>query len=238
MFAERSQHNGVGSVCPRIIPGASFQMKRPATPLFGSDIGNGFREVPSVSVKILSIVLAFAVGVLLGFTQDGGSIVPRAIAVAGGILDANLNGVRTVRRHVSFGDGEAALAGLHLDAVIGNAQPDSEAKSLGQPIGGCIGVGINEHRNDGTGRDGSVGSHAQTLPPPHAKILRRGLTVLNSRSQVLPSSGAAEQCSPGRKSWVCPHKGKESPVGRQKRLWNRNTFISERKPSATNLDAF
>ena len=32
--------------------------------------------------------------------------------------------------HVAFGDGEAAVAGLHLDAVIGDAQTDGEAERL------------------------------------------------------------------------------------------------------------
>jgi hypothetical protein len=47
-----------------------------------------------------------------------------------GIFDANLNDVRIVGYHIAFGDGEAAVAGFHLDAVIGDAKADSEAKSL------------------------------------------------------------------------------------------------------------
>ena len=41
--------------------------------------------------------------------------------------------MRIVGRHISFGDGEAALAGFHLDAVIGDPEPDvstSEAIAL------------------------------------------------------------------------------------------------------------
>jgi len=34
------------------------------------------------------------------------------------IFDANLNDVRVVGYHIAFGNGEAAIAGFHLDAVI------------------------------------------------------------------------------------------------------------------------
>jgi hypothetical protein len=139
-------------------------MKCTVTPLFGSDVGDGFGEIPEVAVKILSVVLALAIGVILRFSQDDGSILPRAFAVAVGIFDTNLNDVRIVGRHISFGDGEAALAGFHLDAVIGNAETDGEAKSLSQPIGGSAGVRVNEHRNHGARRHRSVESHLETLP--------------------------------------------------------------------------
>ena len=105
-------------------------MKCTATPFFGSNIGDGFGEVPAVAVKVLGIVLALAIGVHLGFTQDDGSVLPRALAVTRCIFDANLNDVRIVGYHVPFGDGEAALTGFHLDAVIGDAETDGEAKSL------------------------------------------------------------------------------------------------------------
>ena len=121
-------------------------MKCTATPLFGSDIGDGFGEVPKVAVKVLSVVLPLAIGMNLRFSQDDCSILPRAFAVSFGIFDTNLNDVRIVGRHISFGDGEAALAGFHLDAVIGDAEADGEAKSFSQPSGCSAGVGINEHR--------------------------------------------------------------------------------------------
>ena len=108
----------------------SLQVKFAAAPVFGSDIGDGFGEVPAVTVKVLSVVLALAIRVVLGFTEDRGAILPRALAVALGIFNTNLNRLRMVGRDVSFGDGEAALSGFHLDAVIGDAQPDREAKSL------------------------------------------------------------------------------------------------------------
>ena len=40
------------------------------------------------------------------------------------------NDVRIVGYHFALGDGEATVAGFHLDAVIGDAKTDSEAKSL------------------------------------------------------------------------------------------------------------
>jgi len=141
----------------------SLKMKCTATPVFRSDIGDGFREVPAVSVKVLSIVLALAIGLVLGFSQDDGSVSPSAFAVTIGIFDTNLNDVRIVRRRVPFSDGDAALPGFHLDAVIGDAKPDGEAKSLCQPCGCRTGVRVNEHRNHRARRNRSVESHFQTL---------------------------------------------------------------------------
>jgi hypothetical protein len=79
--------------------------------------------------------LALAIGLVLGFRQDDGTVLSRSLAVPLSIFDANLNDVRVVGYHVAFGDGEAAITGFHLDAVIGDAETDAEAKSLGQPIG-------------------------------------------------------------------------------------------------------
>ena len=140
-------------------------MKCTVTPLFGGDVGDGFGEVPEVAVKILSVVLALAIGVILRFSQDDGSVLARAFAVTVGIFDTNLNDVRIVGRYISFGDGEAALAGFHLDAVIGNAETDGEAKSLSQPIGGSAWIGVNEHGYHGARRHRSIASHFETLSP-------------------------------------------------------------------------
>jgi hypothetical protein len=46
------------------------------------------------------------------------------------IFDANLHDVRIVGYNVTFRNGYAAIAGFHLDAVISDAEADSEAKSL------------------------------------------------------------------------------------------------------------
>ena len=110
-------------------------MKCTAAPLFGSDIGDGLCEVPAVAVKVLSVVLALAIGLVLGFCQDDGSVLSRSLAVTVSIFDANLNDVRVVGFHVAFGDGKAAIASFHLDAVVGDAETDGEAKSHRQCIG-------------------------------------------------------------------------------------------------------
>jgi hypothetical protein len=140
-----------------------FKMKCPAAPFLGSNVGDGLGEVPAVAVKVLSVVLALAIGLVLGFREDGGTVLSRSLAVRLGIFDANLHNMRVVGYHVAFGDGEAAIPGFHLDAVIGNAETNGKPKGLGQPIGRCARVGINEHRNDDARRNGSVESHLETL---------------------------------------------------------------------------
>jgi hypothetical protein len=105
-------------------------MKRTAAPFFGSDIGDGLRKVPAVAAKVLSVVLALAIRLVLGFRQDNGTVPSRSLAVSLSIFDANLNHVRVVGHRGAFGDSEAAIAGFHLDAVIGDAETDGEAKNL------------------------------------------------------------------------------------------------------------
>src|SRR3954470_23575919 len=112
-----------------------LEMKLTAAPVVRRDIGDGFGEVPAMPVKVLSIVLPLAIRMLLRLAQDDGSILSRALAVVPGIFDSNLNHVRTIGHHSSLGDGEAALARLHLDAVIGNSQTHRESKGLRQPRG-------------------------------------------------------------------------------------------------------
>ena len=105
-------------------------MKCAAAPFLGGDIGDRFGEVPAVAVKVLSVVLALPIGLVLRLSQDDGTVLSCALAVTLSIFDANLNDVRIVGYHIAFGDGEAAVTGFHLDAVIGDAETDSEAKSL------------------------------------------------------------------------------------------------------------
>ena len=58
-------------------------MKCTAAPFLGSDIGDGLRKVPAVAVKVLSVVLTFAIGVVLGFRQgDEGTVLSCSLAVA------------------------------------------------------------------------------------------------------------------------------------------------------------
>jgi hypothetical protein len=138
-------------------------MERTSTPFFGSDIGDGFCEVPAVAVKILSVVLALAIRLVLGFTQNDGCVLPGAFAMIIDMFDTNLNTLRIVGQFISLSNGEAALARFHLDAVIGDAESNGEAKSFSQPIGCRAGVRVNEHRNHGARRHRSVESHRETL---------------------------------------------------------------------------
>ena len=96
-------------------------MERPAAPFFGSNVSERFGKVPAMAVKILSIVLALAIRLVFRFSQDDCSVLPRALTVAHGILDADLNDMRIVWRHLSFGDREAAVTRFHLYAVVGDA---------------------------------------------------------------------------------------------------------------------
>jgi len=134
-------------------------MKCAVAPLLGSDIGDRFGEVPAMAVKVLRVILTLAVGVIPGFGQNDGPILPRALAMGSSIFDANLNNVRLVRYRIAFGDGHATIAGLHLDTVTGDTESDREAESLRQPIGRGRGVGINEHRDDDAGRHRAIESH-------------------------------------------------------------------------------
>ncbi len=108
----------------------SLKMERTVAPIFRSDVGDGFGEVPAVAAKVLGVVLALAIGLISGFSQNLRSVLPCPFAVSLGIFDPNLHDVRIVWRNVAFCDGETAVAGLHLDAVIGDAKTNREAKGL------------------------------------------------------------------------------------------------------------
>ena len=148
----------------QILSRPSLQVKLSPAPVFGSDIGDGFGKVPAVAVEVLSVVLALAIGMVFRFAQDSCAIVPSALAMAVGIKDADLHVLRLVRRHLAFCDGEAAIAGFHLNAVVGDAQADGEAKCLRQPIS-CGGwIRVDEDWNHGAWRYRAVELHAKTLP--------------------------------------------------------------------------
>jgi hypothetical protein len=138
-------------------------MKLPAAPLLRRNVGDGFREVPTVSEEILHIVLALAIVMFLGFAQNNGPIFPRSLAVPDRILNTNLNVLRMVGRHVTFSDREAAVACFHLNAVVGNAQSNRESKCPGQPVSSDAGIRVDEHRNDTARRHRPVKSHPETL---------------------------------------------------------------------------
>ena len=150
-------------ICCAANASGALKVKCSIAPLLGSDIANSFGEVPAMPVKVLRIVLALAIRLICGFGQDGSPVLPRAFAVPHSIFNANLNDVGIVRRDISFGDGEAALASLHLDAVIGDAEANGEAKSFSEPIGGDTGIWVNKHWNHRARRHRLVVSHFKTL---------------------------------------------------------------------------
>src|SRR4051812_42135945 len=112
------------------IPGSSLEMKRPATPFFRRDVRDRFGEVPAVATKVLRIVLALAIGVVCRLGEGDGSMLPRTLAVTLRILDADLNDMCVVRGDRALRDGEAAVSGFHLDAVIRDTQADTKAERL------------------------------------------------------------------------------------------------------------
>jgi len=70
---------------------SSLQVKLPSAPVFWRHIGDGFSEVPAVSVKILGVVLTLAIRMVSRLRQNEGPILARVFAVPLGILDADLN---------------------------------------------------------------------------------------------------------------------------------------------------
>ena len=155
-------------------------MKLTAAPFFRSNIGNGFSEVPAVAIKVLCVVLTLAVGLVFGLRQNDGSILSRAFAVRFRVLNADLYAVGIVWYDGAFRNREAAVAGFHLNAMIGDTQPHTEAKRLGQPVRSHAGIGINEYRDDGAGRNRTVEFHPETL----AEIKRLDIVVLDRKSSV------------------------------------------------------
>lgn len=129
-------------------PNASgaLKVKCAVAPLFRSDIANGFSKVPAMPIEVLRIILALAIRLIDGLSQDNGPVLSRAFAVANNIFNASLNDMGIVGQDISFGDGEAALASLHLNTVIGDAQTDREAKSLSEPFGSDAGIWVNKYR--------------------------------------------------------------------------------------------
>ncbi len=110
--------------------GTSLEVEGAAAPFFWSNVGNGFSEVPAVAPEVLSVVLALAIGLVLRFSQDDSPAPPRALAVALGMFDPDLNDVRVVRCRAAFGNGETAVTRLHLDAVVRDAKTNGEAKGV------------------------------------------------------------------------------------------------------------
>ncbi len=108
----------------------SLEVKFTPAPVFGSDIRDGFGEVPAVAIKIQGIVLALAIGMVRWIAQDNSAIFSRAFAVTFRILDADLDVLRVVWRDLTFRDGKAAISGFHLNAVIRYTKANGKAEGL------------------------------------------------------------------------------------------------------------
>src|SRR5436305_15170073 len=97
---------------PRIMPlrwrrtAASLNMKFSTTPLLGTDVGDGFSEVPAVTVKILHVVLSPAARMILRLTKNNGAVLPRSLALSFGLFNATLNLLRVVGRRFAFSERE------------------------------------------------------------------------------------------------------------------------------------
>src|SRR5579863_8141287 len=135
-----------------------------AAPGFGIDIREGLGEIPSMAEEVLRVVLPFAIHMIDRFGEDDGAVPAGTLAVSAGIFDAYLRDMGIFRDGVAFGDGEAALAGAHLNAMVGDAQTHCEAERLRQPISGDARVGIVKNWNNGAWRNGAIGAHGATLP--------------------------------------------------------------------------
>lgn len=165
---------------------AMLQVHRRAAPTLWLNIRYRFSEIPSVSIEILCVVLALAISVLLRLRKDVGAGQPRALTVSQRVVDPYLNDARMVRRHTALGDGEAALAGAHLDAMIRDPQTHRKAKSVPQPRGCHTGIGVVKNGNHRTRRNGTVGAHGTLLNliRPAYQLCNQNLSVatdLNGR---------------------------------------------------------
>jgi hypothetical protein len=91
--------------------------------------------------------------------KDHGTGAAGALAVGARIFYADLNDVRSIGLNIALGNGEAALAGAHLDAVIGDAQAHGKAEGPHQPVCRDRGIGVNQNRDYGAGWNGAIREH-------------------------------------------------------------------------------
>ena len=81
-------------------------------------------------MKVSCVVLALAVHMICRLGENDGTVLPRALAVRKGVYDTHLGDVRTLGHNIALGNREASFACPHLDAVVGDPQPNR--KSEGQ----------------------------------------------------------------------------------------------------------
>ena len=98
-------------------------MKCTAAPFLGSDISDGFSEIPAVAVKVLSVVLALSIGLLLRFSQDDGTVPSRALAVTLRSCNKTRSVARCVIAMALFHRGEPYTADLGVGTHLHAGQP-------------------------------------------------------------------------------------------------------------------
>jgi len=113
--------------------------------------------------EVLRIVLAFAVDMVDGLRQDSRAVPAGSFAVGDGVFNPDLNDVRVVGGDVALSNRYASTSGSHLDSVVGDAETDCESEGGAKPVGCNARVGINENRNDGARRHGTVEEHGDNL---------------------------------------------------------------------------
>ena len=98
-------------------------------------------EVPAMAGEVFCVVLALAVHMVNGFGEDARAVLACPLAMSVSIFDTNLRDVRVVGLDVAFGNGDAPVTGLHLNAVVGDAQTDGESKGGSEPVAAAPGSG-------------------------------------------------------------------------------------------------
>ena len=124
---------------------------------------DGLGKVPVMPMEIACVVLALAIDVIHRFGQDGGATPAGSLAMRMGVFNAHLDDARAIRRHVALGNCETALAGAHLDSVIGNPEPNRKPEGFRQPLRGDTWIRIDDNGDYGAGRDRAVIAHATSL---------------------------------------------------------------------------
>jgi hypothetical protein len=134
----------------------NLETHRCASPLLGSDVGDGLREGPPMSREILRIVLAFAVNMVGRGSEDACPLFFGSLAVALRIGHPHHYQVCYVRRHFTLCDDETSVTRPELNPVVADAQADSEAKRVAQPVRRCVDIRIREYGNNCAWWRGSV----------------------------------------------------------------------------------
>src|SRR5215475_203608 len=98
-----------------------------ATPFEWVNVGDRLSEIPAMAEEVLHVVLALAVHMIGRFGEDDSTVLAGAGTVAVGILNADLRDMGVLGDDDAFGNGEASLAGSHLNAMVGDAKANRKS---------------------------------------------------------------------------------------------------------------